>query len=86
MAARRFAVATDGSADDLAQGIRNATGGGDVNAIVQREMIRATFELLDLNGDGELTKAEVLKGLKSSDKVGDIAIRSLWHCMLDMCH
>jgi Ca2+-binding EF-hand superfamily protein len=57
-----------------------------VNAIVQREMIRATFELLDLNGDGELTKAEVLKGLKSSDKVGDIAIRSLWHCMLDMCH
>ena len=32
-------------------------------------MIRATFELLDLNGDGELTKAEVLKGLKSSDKI-----------------
>ena len=69
LAARRLGVGVEGSDEQMAQGIRAAVGSGDVNDIVQREMIRATFDLLDLDGDGELTKVEVLKGLRSSDKI-----------------
>ena len=69
VAARRLGVVADGSDEQMAQGIREAVGSRDVNNTVQREMIRATFDLLDLDGDGELTKMEVLKGLRSSDKI-----------------
>ena len=53
MVARRLGAKAEGDEQQLQQGIRAAVGGSDVNLAVQREMVRATFDALDLNGDGE---------------------------------
>ena len=69
LVARRLGAKADGDAKELQNSIRTAVGMGDVNAAVQREIVRATFDALDGDGDGELTKREVLKGLRSSAKI-----------------
>ncbi|KAL3926620.1 MAG: hypothetical protein SGPRY_003214 [Prymnesium sp.] len=65
---RRLGVGP-GTREQMVSRIRQSVGNGDVDVVVQLEMIHATFDVLDLDGDGQLTKVEVLKALRGSDKV-----------------
>ena len=62
--------------DELAEMLRESLGSrspsGDVDAEATRELVNMAFDLLDADGDGTLTRMEVLRGLKSNGEVQNL--------------
>lgn len=50
---RRLGVGP-GTREQMVSRIRQSVGNGDVDVVVQLEMIHATFDVLDLDGDGQV--------------------------------